>query len=303
MSLILISDILLVIFALICLVIASITDIKKREVANWLCYSLLAVALSSRAIAALFENNLGYFLYALIAGIIVFILVTILYYSKVLGGGDAKLLIALACCFATSVSLIKFDYGFYFAGLNVVGFSLTKNFLFDFFVNCLIVGFFYSLVFSIIMAFRNRKTFKKKFNELNKKILVFKILFIVIAIVFFVFSLLQKSFPLIILAIFFFILPYLYVFVKSTEASSLIKMKSWKELSEGDWLIKEIKIGKKILKPSADGLSKQDIALIKRANKKVLIKDGIPFVPVFLLSVLASLLAGNLLFRILQMLV
>jgi ABC-type glycerol-3-phosphate transport system permease component len=106
-----------------------------------------------------------------------------------------------------------------------------------------------------------------------------------------------------VLGVFILVFPYLYIFVKSVENSCLTKMKSWKELSEGDWLVQSIKINKKMIKPSADGLSKEDINLIKKSGKKVLIKDGLPFVPVFLISLIVSLIVGNLLIRILEILI
>ena len=57
-----------------------------------------------------------------------------------------------------------------------------------------------------------------------------------------------------------------------------------KDLREGDWLYKDIKIGKKIIKADWGGLSKKDIMSIRRNKKFVKIKQGIPYSPVFLFS-------------------
>ena len=66
----------------------------------------------------------------------------------------------------------------------------------------------------------------------------------------------------------------------------MIKKVDSENLVEGDWLYKDIKIKNKVIKSKWDGLSKEEIRLIKMSKKNVLIKQGIPFVPVFLISFL-----------------
>ena len=65
----------------------------------------------------------------------------------------------------------------------------------------------------------------------------------------------------------------------------MIKNVKTPELVEGDWLYKNVKIGKKLIKAKWDGLSSADIKLLKK-KKFVLIRQGIPFVPVFLIAFL-----------------
>ena len=77
----------------------------------------------------------------------------------------------------------------------------------------------------------------------------------------------------------------LYVFAKGLEAVSMIKVVSGKELREGDWLVDDIKAKGKTIKADWDGLSLNDIKLLK-GKKKVKIKDGLPFVPAFLIAFL-----------------
>ena len=84
------------------------------------------------------------------------------------------------------------------------------------------------------------------------------------------------------------------MFTIAVEKSALIKSVSPEKLTEGDWLLKDVKIGKTVIKADFDGLSKKDIALIKKANKAVMIKYGLPFVPVFLLAFITELVFGNL---------
>ena len=57
------ADYILTSITLIWLTAACITDLKKREVANWLSFSLIAIALGMRAIASISVGNGNYFLY------------------------------------------------------------------------------------------------------------------------------------------------------------------------------------------------------------------------------------------------
>jgi Flp pilus assembly protein protease CpaA len=54
-------DLFLIILAGIWLVIASLQDIKKREVPNWLNFSLIIFALGYRAIYASINSDLMFF--------------------------------------------------------------------------------------------------------------------------------------------------------------------------------------------------------------------------------------------------
>ncbi len=73
----------------------------------------------------------------------------------------------------------------------------------------------------------------------------------------------------------------------------MIKVVKTQELVEGDWLAQQAKIGKKILKPNKKGLSIKEIRLIRKYYKKIKIKEGLPFVPVFLVAAIVSLFYGN----------
>ncbi len=84
-----------------------------------------------------------------------------------------------------------------------------------------------------------------------------------------------------------FISPYIYFFAKAIDEACMIKLVPVKKLTEGDWIYKDIKVGKRIIKAKWEGLSKEEIILLKKRYKKVLIRQGIPFSPVFLISYLA----------------
>jgi len=62
------------------------------------------------------------------------------------------------------------------------------------------------------------------------------------------------------------------------------------QLKEGDWLFENLKKGKFFMKAKWEGLSSKDIQLIKKKFKKVKIKQGIPFVPAFLIGFILFIL-------------
>jgi len=91
---------------------------------------------------------------------------------------------------------------------------------------------------------------------------------------------------LFVLGILVFILPYFYIYAKAVDESCLVKKVKTNQLTEGEWLYEDVKVGKKFIKSSWDGLSKEQIRQIKKRYKEIKIKQGIPFTPVFLISFL-----------------
>ena len=96
-----IIDYILIIVAFIWMIFATISDIKTKEVPNWLNFSLIIIAFSLRAFQSLIFKNLFYFLFGVIGFIVFFIIANLMYYTKQWGGGDAKLLMGLGIIFAT----------------------------------------------------------------------------------------------------------------------------------------------------------------------------------------------------------
>jgi Flp pilus assembly protein protease CpaA len=251
---------------------ATVQDIKKREVANWLNFSLIVFALGARFFYSLFFNDgFGFFLQGIIGLGIFFAIGNLLYFLKVFAGGDAKLMISLGAILPLSSS--------FFINLKIYALFFCVFFL---------VGAVYGILFSLILVLKNLRKFKKEFSRqfiLEKKFFyIFSVLgFLVLCLGFFEEFMIYFG-----LLIFFF--PLLYVYAKSVEEGIMIlNMDSFK-ITEGDWLYKDLKIGKKIIHAKWDGLSKMEIREIRKKLKKVKIKQGIPFVPVFLISFMVLVL-------------
>ena len=266
----------LITLALIWIIAASIQDIKKREVPNWLNFSLVAVALSYRAIKSLIEADPVFFWQGLIGFAIFFVLGYVFYYGKVFAGGDAKLLIALG-------PVLPFSTIF---AINV---SIFLVFIFL----LLVSGSVYGLLYSMVLTVKNRKRFAKEFKKQakgNKGFFYTCIIFFIIVFVFFVYF---QEVLLLILGILFLILPFLYTYARSIEESCMVKQISSKDLVEGDWLYTKIKVGNKVIEPNWQGLTVKQVKLLKKTKRKIWVKEGIPFVPAFLFAFIILLILWN----------
>lgn len=264
----------LLILALVWIAFATIQDLKKREVANWLNFSLIIFALGFRFFYCLFSSRTDSFMFfyqGLIGLAIFFLIGNSFYYARIFAGGDAKLMIALGTILPFSENL----------------FTNLKFFVLFFFV-FMFAGALYSLAINLFLSLKNFKSWKKEFLiQLNKKKKFINI-FMLFGFVLMIFAFVESLFFL--LGVFVFIIPYIYVYAKSIDESCMVKKIKTAQLMEGDWLYQDVKIGKKFIKKSWDGLSKKDIREIKKRYKQIKIKQGIPFVPVFLISFLLLVL-------------
>ena len=83
------------ILGLIWIISASVQDLKKREIANWLSFSLIIFALGFRFFYSFFTGDFNFFYQGLIGLGIFFVLGNLFYYARIFAGGDTKLMIAL----------------------------------------------------------------------------------------------------------------------------------------------------------------------------------------------------------------
>ena len=262
-----IEIIFLSVFAVIWLVFASVQDLKTRMISNWISFSMIVFVLGFRFFYSLFNESFAFFYQGLIGLGIFFLLGNLLYYGRMFAGGDAKLMIALGVILPFSESLL----------INLKIFSM-------FFILFLFVGAFYGITWSVFLSLKNFKIFKKEFSRKlnkNKKIIYYSTFFAIILIALGFFEILFFYFGILL-----FIFPYLYFYAKAIDDSCLVKKTKTSDLEEGDWLYNNLKIGKEILKPNWEGLNVNEIKRIQKKYKEIKIRQGIPFVPVFLISFL-----------------
>lgn len=276
-------DLLLVTVGITCLVIATIVDIKKREVPDWISYSMIASGFGLRLINSLTTKEWNYFLYGLIGFGVMVCIGLFMYYTKQWGGGDTKLIMGLGVIFAT------------------VG--AKKLFLVDLFVNVLVIGAAYGIIFGMVLAIKNWKKFGEEVRRIMAKGRKLRIatLAIGLAVLMSMFIVDDKLTKLIlgISAAFIIIYVYLITLMRAVDKACMYKHLEVEKLTEGDWVAEEVKVNNKVICGPKDlGLEKEQIEELKKAKvKKVLVKEGIPFVPPFLIATVLTLILGNVILR------
>ncbi len=286
-----ILDMFLIAIALIALIIASVTDFKKREIPDFLSYSLLSIAIFSKILQSIIEKALIHLIYAAIGFSIFFIIALIMYHAKQWGGGDSKMLMSLGIIFS--------EYPKEF--LNYLNPNLNIPILLSLFINILLIGSVYGVLFSSYLAIKNKERFIKEFKNANKKNLKYYLIISLITLIFsFLISNLTLKLLILALSLWVLLIPYLLLFTRTVEKSCMIKNIQVSKLTEGDWITENIYSKNKIIYSSKSlGITKRQIQDIKRLNiKEVTIKEGIPFVPSFLIAFITTLIYGNVIFFI-----
>lgn len=272
------------IVGLVALVIASFSDIKTREVPDWLNYGLVAFAIGSALILSVYHGYWHIIISSLVGLAIGLAIGLLMFYTGQWGGGDSKLIIGLSALIGFSISDLAY------------GVPLLVIFI----INILVVGAVYGLVFTFIKALLNFRKFRQVSEEKlrSKKIIVMRIILLLLGILSLIFLLFTNSiesaliFGLVIILFIFF---YLWIFVSTVEKTCMIKKIKVSKLTEGDWILNDVVKKKKVvLKPVKTGVTLKQIAMLKKLRiTEVTIKIGIPFVPSFLIAYILTFALGN----------
>src|SRR3989344_3227915 len=102
-------DVLLVTVVLIVLACASYTDLRTKEVPDWLSYGFIVAALGIRGIYS-FQNG-GQIIVSGLLGFAAFYLLALLfYYTHQWGGGDSKLLMGMGAALGISYPFTEVSF-------------------------------------------------------------------------------------------------------------------------------------------------------------------------------------------------
>lgn len=272
------SNLFIIFIAIFWMIFASIQDIKRREVENWWNFSLIIFVLVFRALLSIETLNYWYFIWGLIGLVFGLIVANLFYYARLFAAGDAKLLMALGTILPLSLD--------WFTNVQIALIYL---------VLLLFAGSVYGIIYSLGMMIWNFKNFKKEFVKQFKKyrkLILYVEFFSLIGVLVFVYLNFYLGLALCSLV---FLSPILLVYAKSIEEACMIKIVDKKQLTIGDWLYSSIKIGNKKINPNWEGLSEKELDLIQKKYKgKVAIKQGLPFVPAFLIAFICLLLLALL---------
>lgn len=281
------------ILAFSALIVGSISDLRTREVPDWVNYGLLAAAFALRIIASITAQHWLYLWEGLLGFAAMVAFAYLIFYTGQMGGGDAKLLMAMGMLLGLPWSISA---------------SMDSTLL-AFLMNSLIVGAVYGMLWSMALALRHWRGIRRAIREIfshprMRRIRMWGLISSCIALL----AAFLAPMPFRVIGVFavllYLVLLYCSVFVRAVEAVCMRKQLRVSKLTPGDWIPKDIIInGKRIVGPKDLGISAQQIALLKtyarqRKIKTVLVKEGVPFVPSFCIAYAATLLWGNVLLRL-----
>ncbi|MBW3005044.1 A24 family peptidase [Candidatus Woesearchaeota archaeon] len=261
------------------LIIGTFTDLKVREVPDWLNYSGIFIGLGLRLIWSFYSFDWSYIIEGLVGFGVFFGLACLMFYLGQWGGGDAKMLMALGALLGLKLSFDSFTIGFV--------------------ISLMIVGGVYGFLWSGFLAVKNWDKFSAEYRKILAAKKKYRALFLGFSFVLLVSAFFAPSvftrFMLIFIALFVPAMNYLILGVKAVENCCMYQRVKPVDLTEGDWIAKDVKVkGKRICGPKDLGIEKKQIRqLIKLKVKSVVVKTGIPFVPSFLLAFLLTLWIGN----------
>lgn len=256
------ADLVMLSLSSILLAISSITDIRRKEVPDFLTNTFILFGTLSQLTIFISTWNWDRLIWVAISSAFSVAVGILLYFSGIWGGGDVKVLAACALLFG----YVEMD----------------ELFFLKFFSNFLLVGAFYGSAFFSLVFLRN-------FSRISRWRKMFN--FALIACVLLLSLLFHQFWYVILMGG---ILIWLSVNAEWVEGS-MRKYVEIPRLTEGDWLVKPVKYKGIVVEPRPTGLTKEDLKKLRRLYrmgrmKKVLIKEGAPFVPAFLIAFLLTLI-------------
>ena len=271
------------------LAVGSITDFDKREVPDMLNFLLIALGLSIGAVNSMASQTWWPLLNALSGFGVAYLVAALLFYSGQWGGGDAKMLMGLGAL-----------HGIMFFGPESIILNWQWPLLGTIIVAIFVAGSVYSILYFFgIVGFR----FKRVLKELNnvrytKKWKIARL----VSAVFLIgglagYLILQGPLGWMLLLVGLLIGGgvMLLLTARVVQEKVMAKKVAVKDLVPGDWLVESVKQkGKIIVEQSKIGLVEKDIAQLKEKKvSSVVVKEGIPFIPGFLLGYITILIFGN----------
>jgi Flp pilus assembly protein protease CpaA len=274
------------IISIIALLYGSYTDIKTREIPDTLSLGLIYLGVAISICASILFWSFKPMLSSLAGLAAGTIFGLAFYYTGQWGGGDAKMLMGLG-------SMIGLDFFALSSGFPEFGI---------FVINLLVFGAIYGVLWLLGLAIKDWKKFRPEFRKTRRRanIIKMRLFFLGLIILFaFVSLIIKPDFMLIamIYVLLFFIVLSMYIFliIRTVEKTSLLKKIETKNLTEGDWVLDKVKLkdaDKYIY--TKTGITEKGIRMLRKSTiKSVLVKEGIPFVPSFLIAYIFTIILGN----------
>jgi len=269
-------ELLLIAIALIGSFAAGLYDLKTSNIPDTLCILMIIAGLFINSAYSFSTGDFSILTSSLLFGGLFLAFSLLMYHTGQWGGGDGELLVAIGILLP-NVTIVKTFFPF----------------AISFFINSFFVGATYSILYSLILSYRNPHVSKNFFKSIKQPLLLIALaVFLILSIVSFFYAK-YLSF------IFFlsFILILFWKFAKSIEQGFYKKIPVSK-LRVDDMLgedIPRLKLYKRFIK----GLTKEQVNKIKKIKRYVTVREGIRYGLVFPLTLLITLLFGDIFFLLL----
>lgn len=236
----------------------AVQDFKTTFVSDWVVYALLSVGVLFRVLEGINGDWLP-LLFGVIAFCIMGAIGLLCYYGKLFAGGDVWLLLALAWYLpGTTFPALGSSLGVF--GLGLLG-----------------EGFVYLICWTFVLTARSPHTWWKEVR--GQTTFGRRGIWSIVCILFFASFVLSLFWWVVVgtLLLFFFVL---VVHTRAVERGCLHVRRTPEQLLEGDWLLAPVRVGTKVIPVRTEGVTREDIRLVRKARTAVMITQGVPFVPV-----------------------
>ena len=259
--------------------LAAYWDLKTTEFPDWLPYAMIALALVTRGVFSLLMWDFSHIIYSVIIGLVFLGFGLLLYYLKQWGDGDAWLLGVMGFLFP--------DSGSFIVG-TLLPFPVAL--LFNFFL----IAFLYLLVYSVVLGVKSSGKSGKFLTELgNAKREIGKLVgvFTLATIVLMGYVAWQFGIPLWELVYLLVFPPLLLSVLVFTRYGRFVEQNLFKKKIPA----RKLMVGDVLIEDKWRGLTEKEVVKLRKKGGDVWIKEGVRFAPVFVITVLVTLLWGNLL--------
>jgi len=248
------------IIVIISLLIASIWDLKTTEIPDEIPLFLIFLAI----FIGIFSQDFDFLKRSLIFGSIFSLIGFIMYYTGQWGGGDSFILASIAFLYPSIDFLVKF------------------------LLNLIIFGAAFMIIFTIVYCYIfSRKVFFVFYRELKKEYKIYLIIFLATLLIFLSFSIYFGKF-------------YSSAFLNSIIITSLFLVFKFSRIAEKIGFRKRIKISElkvgdvPVFFKRWRGITESEIKELKKKNIKFIeIKEGVRFIPAFLIAFVYTIIFGK----------
>ena len=243
------------------LILGSLEDIRIREVPDLLSFSLLGIGLILGLERSLATTSFLPFTLSVVTAALAFSIGAALYYLGQWGGGDAKLLAGVASFFTPSTFLAYFFY-------------------------VLVMGSVFGLLWTVWLVVKDYEVVSSKASLLKHKYVVLIVLLTGAVTTTTLFVLGKDGVAALVgLATFVVLSTGALYALKKAENTLLFDNKPVSTLVPGDWLAHSVSVDGTLIENKGQGLTEKEVSLLKTSEfETVRVKDGLPFVPSFLLA-------------------